>query len=32
MTINVGDRIPQATLNYFKFGVQAINTDDIFKG
>jgi peroxiredoxin len=32
MTINVGDRIPQATLNYFKDGVQAISTDEIFKG
>ena len=32
MTIKVGDRIPQATLNYFKDGVQAISTDDIFKG
>jgi glutaredoxin/glutathione-dependent peroxiredoxin len=32
MTINVGDRIPNATLNYFKDGVQAINTDEIFKG
>jgi peroxiredoxin len=32
MTIQVGDRIPQATLNYFKDGVQAINTDEIFKG
>ena len=32
MTIKVGDRIPNATLNYMKDGVQAINTDEIFKG
>ncbi|HEX6833861.1 MAG TPA: peroxiredoxin [Rudaea sp.] len=32
MTIQVGDRIPNATLNYLKNGVQAINTDEIFKG
>ena len=32
MTINVGDTIPNATLNYYKDGVQAINTDEIFKG
>ena len=32
MTIQVGDRIPNATLNYLKDGVQAINTDEIFKG
>ncbi len=32
MTIKVGDRIPSATLNYLKDGVQAIRTDDIFKG
>lgn len=32
MTIKVGDRIPNATLNYLKDGVQAINTDEIFKG
>jgi glutaredoxin/glutathione-dependent peroxiredoxin len=32
MTIKVGDRIPTATLNYLKDGVQAINTDTIFKG
>ncbi|HVF35155.1 MAG TPA: peroxiredoxin [Candidatus Saccharimonadia bacterium] len=31
MTINVGDRIPSATLNYIKDGVQAISTDEIFK-
>jgi peroxiredoxin len=32
MAIQVGDRIPNATLNHFKDGVQAINTDEIFKG
>jgi len=32
MTIKVGDKIPNATLNYIKDGVQAINTDEIFKG
>lgn len=32
MTIKVGDRIPSATLNYLKDGVQAIRTDDIFAG
>ena len=32
MTIKVGDRIPNTTLNYLKDGVQAINTDEIFKG
>jgi len=32
MTIKVGDTIPNATLNYIKDGVQAINTDEIFKG
>ena len=32
MTIKVGDRIPDATLNYLKDGVQAVSTDDIFKG
>ncbi len=32
MTIKVGDTIPNATLNYLKDGVQAINTDEIFKG
>jgi peroxiredoxin len=32
MTIKVGDRIPNATLNYLKDGVQAITTDEIFKG
>jgi peroxiredoxin len=32
MTIKVGDRIPSATLNFLKDGVQAIRTDDLFKG
>ena len=32
MTIKVGDRIPNTTLNYLKDGVQAVNTDEIFKG
>jgi peroxiredoxin len=32
MTIQVGDKIPAATLNVLKNGVQAIHTDDIFKG
>jgi peroxiredoxin len=32
MTIQAGDRIPAATLNYLKDGVQAITTDEIFKG
>jgi peroxiredoxin len=32
MTIKVGDRVPNATVNYLKDGVQAINTDEIFKG
>ena len=32
MTIQVGDRIPNATLNILKDGVQAVTADDIFKG
>jgi peroxiredoxin len=32
MTIQIGDRIPQATLNVLKDGVQAINTDELFAG
>lgn len=32
MTIAIGDRIPSATLNYLKDGVQAIRTDDLFAG
>ena len=30
MTIQIGDRIPQATLNVLKDGVQAVNTDELF--
>jgi peroxiredoxin len=30
--IQVGDRIPQTTLNVLRDGVQAINTDEIFAG
>jgi peroxiredoxin len=32
MTIQIGDRIPQATLNMLRDGVQAIGTDEIFAG
>jgi peroxiredoxin len=32
MTIQVGDRIPDATLNLLKDGVQAVSTGDIFDG
>ena len=32
MTIAVGGTLPNVTLNYLKDGVQAINTDEIFKG
>ena len=32
MTIQVGEKIPAASLNVLKNGVQAIHTDDIFKG
>jgi glutaredoxin/glutathione-dependent peroxiredoxin len=32
MTIKVGEKIPNATLNFLKDGVQAINTDEIFDG
>jgi peroxiredoxin len=32
MTIQVGDTLPNITLNYLKDGVQAVNTDEIFKG
>ena len=32
MTIKVGERIPNATLNVLKDGVQAVSTDEIFKG
>lgn len=32
MTIQIGDRIPSAVLNQLKDGIQAVNTDDLFKG
>jgi peroxiredoxin len=32
MAIQVGDKIPNATLNYMKDGVQAISTDELFAG
>ncbi len=32
MTIKIGDRIPSATLNTLNDGVQAIRTDELFKG
>jgi peroxiredoxin len=32
MTIQVGDRIPDATLNMLKDGVQAVTTGEIFDG
>jgi peroxiredoxin len=32
MAIKVGDPIPNATLNVLKDGVQAVTTDEIFKG
>jgi peroxiredoxin len=32
MTIQVGDRIPNATLNVLKDGVQAVSTGEIFDG
>ena len=32
MTIKIGDSIPLATLNTLKDGVQAITTDELFKG
>lgn len=32
MSIQIGDKIPQATLNYLKDGVQAIGTDELFAG
>jgi len=32
MTIQVGDSIPQATFNVLLDGVQAVTTDDVFKG
>jgi len=32
MSIQIGDKIPQATLNILKDGVQAITTDELFAG
>ena len=32
MSIQVGDKIPKATLNVLKDGVQAITTDELFAG
>ena len=32
MTIQIGERLPQATLNVLRDGVQAISTDEIFGG
>lgn len=32
MTIKEGDKIPQATLNQIKDGVQAVTTDSLFNG
>ena len=32
MTIQVGDHIPQATLNFIQDGVQAVNTNELFDG
>ena len=32
MTIAIGDKIPAATLNIMKDGVQAVSTDDVFAG
>jgi glutaredoxin/glutathione-dependent peroxiredoxin len=32
MTIQVGERIPEATLNVLKDGVQSVSTDEIFGG
>lgn len=32
MAIQIGDRIPDATLNYLKDGVQSISTQDLFAG
>ena len=32
MTIQIGERIPAATLNILKDGVQSTSTDEIFKG
>ena len=32
MSIQIGDKIPQATLNVLKDGVQAVGTDELFSG
>ena len=32
MSIQPGDRVPQATLNELRDGVQAVNTDEVFAG
>lgn len=32
MTIQIGDKIPHATLNILKDGVQAVNTEELFDG
>jgi peroxiredoxin len=32
MTIQIGDKIPHATLNILKDGVQAVNTEELFGG
>jgi peroxiredoxin len=32
MTIQIGDRIPSAVLNQLKDGIQAVSTDDLFRG
>ena len=32
MTIAIGDRIPSATLNYLKDGIQTMRSDDLFAG
>ncbi|PZO09005.1 MAG: peroxiredoxin [Lysobacteraceae bacterium] len=32
MTIQIGDKIPHATLNTLKDGVQAVDTDEMFAG
>ena len=32
MTIQTGDRLPQATLNELRDGVQAVDTDEVFAG
>ena len=32
MTIKIGDKIPQATLNYLRDGVQTIDSNELFAG